>query len=208
MMFFSKLLKYPVTYALAAGLFMAGFATTASASSVFLNGQEITGLKNKTLKGVDVQFDKFGNIHITAKGIRVKGASTKTPEDAGFVAGAAPTKRYFLVTEKAAPGMSQYDLDIFINAKWVKKLRDVEQHMVVELTQHLKQGPNKIRIVAKKNYGSVGRRSQSPKHFFRLVIGEGESGGRNVMITKRAVDYKRTAQETTDFSDEYTITVY
>jgi hypothetical protein len=112
------------------------------------------------------------------------------------------TKRYYLVTEKAAPGMSQYDLDLFVNGKWVRKLLDIEEHIVMELTPHMKWGPNTITFLAKKNMGEE-RRSSSPQHFFRVVIGEGNEGGRNVMIQKKFIDYRRTALETKDTKDEF-----
>ncbi|MCK5689290.1 hypothetical protein KAI87_08470, partial [Myxococcota bacterium] len=116
--------------------------------------------------------------------------------------GGVPTRHYFLVTEKAAPGMSQYDVDLFINSKWVKKFLDSEGHVVMDITKHLVTGPNKIVFIAKKNMGS-GRRSSSPNHYFRIVMGEGNAGGRNIMISKKLIDYKRTALETRAFQDKY-----
>ena len=59
---------------------------------------------------------------------------------------------------------------------------------------------------AKKNLSSGERVSQSPQHYFRIVVGEGKVGGRNVMITRTLVDYRRTALETLDFNDEYVLT--
>jgi hypothetical protein len=114
------------------------------------------------------------------------------------------THHYYLVTEKAAPGMTQYDIDLFINAKWVRKFMDSEEHVIVEISKYMVPGVNKLSFVAKKDLGTA-RRSASPQHYFRIVVGEGNSGGRNVMITKKAIDYKRTALETKDFQDDFTV---
>src|SRR5436309_579221 len=66
-----------------------------------------------------------------------------------------PTQRFWLVTEKAAPGMSQYDIDLFINSKWVRKFMDKEEQVVMEITKYLQAGPNKVSFVAKKNLGNA-----------------------------------------------------
>jgi hypothetical protein len=189
----------------------------ASAGSVFLNGVNIDGVANQVFQNCTVTIDAQGNIHITAKGYAVgaPGATAPppvvpgTPPAAQVQPAALPaaglSARYWLVTEKAAPGMSQYDVDLFINSKFVRKFLDDEEHVVMELTKYLQTGQNKLVFVAKKNIGTV-RRSSSPQHYFRIVIGEGDSGGRNVMIHRKDVDYKRTALETKDFTDEFFIT--
>ena len=181
----------------------------ASAGAVYLNGANITGVTNQTFKNCSVEIDAHGNVHIKAKGYAVRGAGGAAPESAPpatLAVGGPVTKKYFLVTEKAAPGMSQYDIELFINGKWVRKFLDSEQHVVMEVSKYLQAGQNKIRFLAKKNLGAAGRRSTSPTHYFRVVIGQGDSGGRNVMITRKLVDYKRTALETKDYSNEFTVT--
>ena len=192
--------------ALAAVLSLAP-ATAVAAPHIFLNGVAIDGVKSQEFKNCSVRIDEKGNVHITAKGYAVQSGGKAPDQVEPQNPGAPPTKRYFLVTEKAAPGMSQYDIDLFINAKWVRKLLDDEEHIYFEITQHLVQGDNKIRFLAKKNMKD-GRRSTSPNHYFRVVIGEGDMGGRNVMITKKLVDYKRSAFETQDFTNEHTIPVF
>ena len=181
------------------------------AGSVFLNGVNIDGVTGQKFENCTVDIDAAGNVHITAKGYAVKGSdgstSTTTPPVAPPpTAGTVPTKHYYLVTEKAAPGMSEYDIELFANAKFVRKFLDEEQHIVMEITKYLVVGPNKLRFLAKKRHEPAGRRSTSPQHYFRMVLGEGDSSGRNVMITKKAIDYKRTALETQDFNDEIVLT--
>ena len=94
----------------------------------------------------------------------------------------------------------------FINGKWVRKFLDDERHAVIGVSKFLKIGPNKVVFVAKKNIGAKGRLSQAPSDYFRIIIGEGKLGGRNVMITKTLVDYKRTALEMGDKKEELFMT--
>lgn len=178
---------------------------TGNAGSVFLNGVNIDGVTNQSFKNCTVEIDAYGNVHIKAKGYAVQGpGGTAAPAAPTAPAGGPPSRRYWLVTEKAAPGMAQYDIDLFINSKWVRKFLDKEEHVVMEITKYLRAGPNTVQFVARKNVGSA-RRSQSPQHYFRIIIGEGNSGGRNVMISKKAIDYKRTALETKNYTDKFTI---
>ena len=181
------------------------------AASIFLNGVNIDGVTNQVFDNCKVEIDAYGNIRITAKGFAVQAPGTPTPNPlpapGGAVApGGTPVRRYWLVTEKVAPGMSQYDIDLFINGKWVRKFLDSEEHVVMELTKYLVTGPNKVNFVAKKDLSSA-RRSSSPQHYFRIVVGEGDSGGRNVMITRKVVDYKRTALETKDYAEEFPVVI-
>ena len=181
---------------------------TALAASVYLNGVKIDGVTNQTFQNCQVNIDAHGNVHITAKGYAVGGAAAAAapvqPATQTATAGGPPTRRYWLVTEKAAPGMSQYNIELFINSVSVRKFLDVEEHMVVEITKYLRSGPNKLLFMAKKDVGST-RRSASPQHYFRVIIGEGAAGGRDVMINKKEIDYKRTAFEMQDFNDEFTL---
>ena len=186
-------------------------ALPALAGSVYLNGTRIDGVTNQKFDNVTVEIDAYGNVHITAKGYAVQGAKSSVGKNAAEPqaqaqagpVGQPPTRRYWVVTEKI-PSKTQYDIDLFINGKWVRKFLDDEKHTVLEVTPHLKTGPNKIIFRAKKAIDGQ-RVSQSPQHYFRIVVGEGKVGGRNVMITRTLVDYRRTALETQDFSDEFVL---
>jgi len=185
-----------------------GFAFTvvpqvALAGSIYLNGVNVDGVVNKRFDNAVVIIDAQGNVFITTPAYAPPATNQPvSPAAQGAPIGGTPSKRYFLVTEKAAPGMTQYDIDLFANSKWVRKFLDVEEHVVLELTPYLHAGPNQIHLVAHKAMDTA-RRSSSPQLYFRIVIGEGDENGRNVMITRKIVDYKRTALETKDFSDEF-----
>ena len=209
----------PKARAYVAGMLRLPFATlvllmasSASAGSIFLNGVNIDGVKNQVFNNCTVQIDAQGNVFVIAKGYAVAapGATTQAPAPAPAAAAlpaapAALTQRYWLVTEKAAPGMSQFDIDVFINSKFVRRFLDGEEHVVLELTKNLQPGDNRVTLMAKKNMGD-GRRSSSPQHYFRIVVGEGDAGGRDVMINRKLIDYKRTALETKDFTDDFYVT--
>ena len=114
------------------------------------------------------------------------------------------TQRYWLVTQQNAPGMTQYDVDVYINAKWVRRLGNDEDQTIAEITKYLSPGANKVILSAHKNIGDR-RRSTSPDQFFRVVIGTGNVGGDKVLIDTALVDFSRSAAQTDDVTQEFTI---
>ncbi len=188
-------------------------ATTTARADTFLNGVNITGVTGQTFEKATVRIDAAGNIHIDAKGYAVAGAKTGEP---ATTTGTSPTMgtrpraksgRYFLVSSQKQVGATSYDIDLYINAKWIRKLRGEESQVVADITRFLRAGQNKILIMAKKNMAS-GLKSRSPGHTFRLVIGEGAEGGNNVMIERTLVDFSVNAAQMEDISREYTVTVH
>ena len=141
------------------------------------------------------------------------GASVPTP--AAPPAAAAPvaaapspgriTRRYWLVTEQTVPGMTDYDIDVFVNSKWLRKLRGNEDQVVSDITRHLQPGANTVTLIARKVL-TGSRRSNSPDHVFRVIIGEGNEGGGNVMIDTPLIRFQKTAADTQDATQELTLT--
>ena len=189
-------------------LFAILVSQTANAA-VYLNGVNIDGVTNQVFQNCTVTIDARGNILIISQGATITpsagGKPAVAPKPAEESKPATMTQRYWVVTEKAAPGMAQYDIDLFINSKFVRKLLDDEEQVVLEITKFLQPGDNKVVLIAKKNIKGT-RRSASPQHYFRVVMGVGDSGGRNVMISKKLIDYKRTAQEMDDATEEFVLT--
>ena len=184
-------------------------------ASIFLNGVNIDGVRGQTFeKCRTVRVDERGDVHLDCPGYQVEGAAPAAkgaaPAAATPAAPAAPatpgviTKHYFLVTEQNEQGAAQYDLDLFINSKWVRKFRAGEDQVVMELTKLLQPGTNKLIFAATKHL-EAGRRSASPSTFIRVVVGEGESGGGNVMIDNPLLECKRTAAEIDNVNEEFTI---
>jgi hypothetical protein len=192
---------------LAVGFLLPGHAR---AASIYLNGVNIDGVTNQRFDNCTVTVDAQGNIFISAKGYAVQtvgGQAPAAPAPAAPVAPVmAPTAgpvamHYWLVTEKSAPGMVQYDIDLYINNQFVRKLPDSEGQVVMDISKYLVKGPNRVYLLCKKNLEG-GRRSQSPQHYTRVIIGEGSTAdGQNVFIDKQVLDYKRTAAEIQDFQD-------
>ncbi|WP_426751460.1 hypothetical protein [Myxococcus sp. Y35] len=115
------------------------------------------------------------------------------------------TQRYWLVTEQTVPGMTGYDIDVFINSKWLRKLRGNEDQVVTDITRSLQPGANTVTFIARK--GAAGEaRSSSPGHVFRVIIGEGNEGGGNVMIDNPLIRFQKTAADTQDATQEFTLT--
>lgn len=115
------------------------------------------------------------------------------------------TQRYWLVTEQTVPGMAEYDIDVFINSVWLRKLRGNEDQVVMDITRNLLPGANTVTLIARK-VATGTRRSNSPKHLFRVIIGEGNEGGGNVMIDNPLIHFQKTAADTQDATQEFTLT--
>jgi hypothetical protein len=112
------------------------------------------------------------------------------------------TKHYWMVTHQNAPGMTEFDIDVYVNAKWLMTLRNGSQQDVVEVTRYLLPGQNSVTFEAKK-LSAGPRKSFSPEHQFIVVIGEGDAGGDNVMINNPLVTFKRSAADADSTSKDY-----
>lgn len=189
------------------------------ARSVYLNNVKIDNvvLKNMKFDKAAIRFDEKGDLHIDAPGYQIKvvdpgsgGAQSGRTASAGNGAqsegeAAKLTRRYFLVTEQTVPGMTDFDIDVYVNAKWIRKLKNKEEQIYTDITKHLVPGKNTVLLAARKVEGGK-RESLSPQHVFRVIVGEGNIGGDHVMIDRPVVDFKRTAAEQQDVSKEFTFT--
>lgn len=173
-----------------------------AARQVYLNGVNIDGVSNQTFENCTVEIDAQGNIHIKAKGYKVQQVDRTAATASDPASGKIRTRRYWIVTEKNFPGMTQYDVDVFINSVWVRRIISDEEQVVFEVSKYIKPGRNVIHFTAAKNFGAT-RKSHSPQHYFKIILGEGNVGGDNVMIDNPLVEYKRTAAETQTFNDDF-----
>ena len=182
--------------------------SAAWAVTVYLNGVAITGVPNQTFKNCTVTTDASGNVTSMPRPIKLRLRGQKRPlrRKRPQQAGLAPTQRYWLITERT-PEMADYDIDVFVNGKWLRKFLNEEERQVVEISKYFKTGPNKVALMARKRKDSKDRNSSSPAHYFRIVIGAGKMNGRSIMVTESLVDYRRTAAEVDDRNDIFTVTI-
>lgn len=175
-------------------------STAADAKSIFLNNVQIDALTNQKFENCTVEIDAQGNVFITAKGYRVENMASATPPPP-----AALTKRYWLVSENKTPGMDQYELELIINGVSVRKVTTKDEQFYLEVTKYLKKGNNQVFVLAKKIMEGGQRKSTSSAHIVRLMLGEGTMTDRTIMIEKQLLDYRRTAAETENFTDQFTL---
>jgi hypothetical protein len=201
---------------------LSAFAAPSAAASVFLNGVNIDGVVNQTFENCTVKIDDKGNVLIIAKGYEVRTntapvtptvtSSSITPKPSPPpIAATRPTssleqvtKQYFLVSETSTPALAQYDVDVFINHVWIKRIVAAETQLVLDVSKHLRKGNNTVHFTAKKNL-SEGRKSEAAEHSLTLHLGEGSVTGNQVVIDRPLVHYVRTAAELEDFDDDIVI---
>ncbi|MCP4499243.1 MAG: hypothetical protein GY822_04650 [Deltaproteobacteria bacterium] len=164
--------------------------------SVFLNGVNIDGVTQQKFKNVTVEIDAQGNVLIFAKGYEVKSVAKNAT-------GGPVTRRYFLISETNAPGMTQFDIDVFINSVWVKRISHKDAQNVIEITDKMHKGKNIVHFTATKSMKNGSLRS--PQHYIKVLVGEGNMGGNNVMVDKTLAEYSRTAANTGNHSQEFVV---
>ena len=180
----------------------------ALAVEVYVNGVNVEGLTNHTFEKVTVRLDDKGNVQIEAPGYSVKKVTLSGPDKP------TPTKvegiisqKYFLVTEQTPPGMTEYEVDVFINGKFLRTLKSGDEQLVTDITKSLKPGQNLVIIQAKKRYADPNApKSSSRSHVFRVIIGEGNTTQDQVTIEKQLVTFTRTAADTNDVTQEFSFT--
>jgi hypothetical protein len=176
-------------------------ALPAAAAGLFVNGVQADGIRNTAFQNCDVRIDEAGNIHITAKGYSVAAVGAVTPSAAvpAATAPAAPsqgalTRRYFLVGLAGRPGESQWEIDVFVNAKFVRKITDREAQTTIEVTKYMNVGRNTVHVQAARVM-PLGPRSSSPQAFVEVVVGEGNHSGGALLVSNPIVRYRKTAAQ-------------
>lgn len=184
----------------------------AGARSVFLNTQNIDSVRSQTFENVTVLIDASGNVVIKSdaykieKPVEVPAAGLPETKPETF-ANIPRGVRYWLVSEENAPGMSQYEFDVFVNGQLAKTVKSGEGQVVEDVSKWVVAGAqNTVTITARKVFGAA-RKSESKDMFLRVYVGRGalnESGA--IVIEHPEVDYRRTAAEVQNFADQLTFT--
>lgn len=184
-------------------LLLADVARANDGVSVYVNEVNVDGLTNQNFDKVNVRIDEKGNVHIEAPGYAVKRLESKemkpppAPE-------ATITKKYFLVTEQN--GATGYDIDVFLNGKFLRTLASGEPQVIIDLTRQLKAGKNQVLVQAKKRVAAKEDAKGAPPHVFRVIVGEGVANDAQVIIEKQLVTFTRAAVETNDVTQEFAFT--
>jgi hypothetical protein len=177
------------------------------AGNVYINDEKVETLaKEVVLKNVDVRIDVKGNVFISAKGVKVITTGDKAPPP-DKAAEADVQKRYYMVTMQNRTGATQYKVDLFLNRKWVKQVHSKNAQEIFEITRYLKSGPNAVNLVATKDYAGGPRISSSAADYYDVIIGEGSESQGRIMLTKKLVEFRRTAEETDNRQGAYSIEV-
>jgi hypothetical protein len=177
-------------------------------ASVYLNGVNVDGLRSQKFeKCKTVRIDDRGDVYLECPGYQVQQQATPALAPAPLLpsaVAAAMTKRYWLVTEEKDGALAQYEVDVFVNSKFIRKIRAGEPQVVLEITRYLHPGSNKLLLAATKR-ADGGRKSASAASYLKLVVGEGNEGGNTVTIDNPLIESKRTAAETDNVNEEFTI---
>jgi hypothetical protein len=181
-------------------------ALPAVAGEVFLNNVNVTGVTNQTFEKAKVRIDGRGDVYIEAPGYSVQKVSVGNAQ-AQPVSEGTLSRKYFLVTEQAVPGMAEYNIELFINSRFIRTLKSSDEQIVADITKYLHPGGNTVTLQAKKTYANPNApRSHSKAHFFRVIIGEGQAGGDSVVIENPLIRFDRTAADEADVAQEFTLT--
>jgi hypothetical protein len=172
-------------------------------AATFLNGVNIDGVRGQSFeKCKSVRIDEKGNVYLDCPGYHVDDQGGSIPVAASGFASSGLSKHYFLVTEQKDGATAQYDVDVYLNSKWLRRIKSGEEQIVVDISRYLHPGANKLLFAATKQ---GGRKSGPPSSFVRIVVGEGESSGAQVLIDNPMVELRRTAAETENVNEEFTI---
>src|SRR5512138_457886 len=202
-----------------------------ASAAVYLNGINIDGVTGQRFDNCTVVIDDRGNVRIEAKGYAVKIDGADAPATQGVPGGGAPTggtapntgapatgyapptsgpawarlsRRYFLVAEQSVEGGTQYEIDVFVNAQWIRKITGTEGALPIEVTKYFRPGQNRVFLAAKK--AIIGdRRYYTRDVWMKVVIGEGNVGGDHVMIDAPLVVMTRTAADLDDRNEEFVV---
>src|SRR5947207_3351629 len=94
-------------------------------ASVYLNGVNVDALRSQKFdKCKSVRIDERGDVHLDCPGYQVEQQAALTPAPlVPSAVAAAMSRRYWLVTEEKDGALAQYEVDVFLNGKFIRKIR-------------------------------------------------------------------------------------
>lgn len=184
-------------------------SSLAHARNVYLNGVDISTLRNKKFIKAEVTIDEDGNVRIHAPlyDVKVVDAATvpeKTaPNDRGGP-NAALSKRYYLVTQPSASGRAQYKFTVSVNGEEKKNIAADAGQVILEMSKWLHKGENEVVIRAVKDI-SGGRKSTSSVDVAKVLVGIGHEENKIVKIDKIEARVETNASQTRDLTRRFVI---
>jgi hypothetical protein len=196
--------------ALALALAVVAAAAPALARDVYLNGVDVSALRNQIFKNVTVSIDADGDIHMDAPGYKVEvvdpSAAEGRPPAKADEGGPNPllAQRYYLVTAPTPGDKAQYDLAVSVNGVERRRIRNGSGQVIMEISAWLQRGDNAIEISAVKNL-TDGRKSASPSDRLDVLVGVGHEEGSIVKIDGVKVEFKCDASQIETVKRRYTL---
>ena len=77
--------------------------------------------------------------------------------------------------------MTQYDVDLFVNDVWIKRISHKDEQTVLEISEHLHIGRNTVHFAATKSLKGK-RESVSKKHTLKVMVGRGAKSNNTLTI--------------------------
>jgi hypothetical protein len=191
--------------------------STAFARSVFLNGVDITDLRDKTFDNATVYIDTNGDVHINAPKYKVKVIdnssnvappvqSQSAPVQPEALGGPNPnlSGHYYIAVNPSPNGNAQYDFVLTVNGVERKTIKADSSQVIMEISIWLHYGENQVSLSAKKKIGT-GRKSFSPADQASVVVGKGHEVNKIVKIDAVYINLEVNASQTADRTENYTI---
>jgi len=199
------MVKRTVTAILLVGAVLA--SGVAIAKTIYLNGVDISGVRNQRFERCTVFIDGEGDVHISCEGYKVEVVDAEDEEPSstspGEGANAALRTRYFLVTRPSG-GRAQYDLVVAVNGVERKVVRAGSSAQIVEVSSWFRKGRNTVDVTATKRLEG-GRKSISRNDTLELIVGSGHEEGSVVKIDVVNISFKCDASQLSDVKKTYTI---
>ena len=176
------------------------------AVEIYFNKVKITGLKDQQFKNCGLKFDANGDLYISASQYKVKqvgeGEDIQPEKEITPRKDKLVTKDYFLVFQQTARNATGYNLTLLINKKLVRSILNRETQVVIPVTDYLRKGKNTLTVKAvKKNYSKAMKKDKTS--VINLILGMGKSKNQQLMIEKPLVEYKRRANETKNYKNDF-----
>jgi hypothetical protein len=181
------------------------------AKKVYLNGVDVSSLKNQTFKNATVTIDQNGDIHIEASGYKVEVLNNsqveKTENRSESRGGPNPalSKHYFLVTQPSQDGRAGYDFKVNVNGVDYKTIKAKDPQVIMEISAWLNKGENEINIKGTKDLSS-GRKSSQATDEAKVIVGIGHEDGTKVVIDYVKVTVRADASQTSDVDKHFVLT--